>query len=339
MNAFHALKNRWRLVRGYYADRPDVAYPQEVVVELTNHCNLACVMCPHSTMKRPKGRMSEVLFQKIIDEISGQVELVYLYGTGETLLHKSFPDYTRYARERGVTTYISTNGMIMDEAAAHKLLDCGLDFLTVAMDGGVKETYERIRVKGNFDTLVQNIHTLLRVKKETGSKTRIALQMICMPENIHELDLFKALFTPEEHALLHQFRFKPLIETYNNLDQNARSNSRPCFWLWNMMSIYWDGDVPLCCTDADGTYHLGNVTGQSVLSIWRSEQMRRIRTAHRRVQYDQMPLCSSCGIPEQGYFNNATILGSILVSSAQLRKLVPLYERLVMLPLRRLQRR
>ncbi|MBF0134704.1 MAG: radical SAM protein [Magnetococcales bacterium] len=336
MAAFNTLHNRFKIMRNYYTatDRP--AYPQEVVIELTNHCNLACIMCPHQTMQRPKGRMSAGLFQKIIDEIAGHTDLVYLYGTGETLLHKQFPELTHYAHARGIATCISTNGMIMNETMALNLLTCGLDFLTVALDGGIRETYERIRVKGDFALLVQNIHTLLRVKKETGSTTRITLQMICMPENLHEIALFKALFTKEEHALLHQFRFKPLHKTYLLERQDIR-HTRPCFWLWNMMSIYWDGTVPLCCTDADGAVRLGRVTEQTIHDIWHAEPLRAIRRAHQLINYDTMPLCRSCNIPEQGYFNNLTIPGSLLVGSAWLRKLVPLYERLIMLPFQRMK--
>ncbi len=105
--------------------------------------------------------------KKIIDESAGQTELVYLYGTGESLLHKGVYDMTKYAASKGISTLLSTNGQLMDEEECRKLLTCDLEFLIIALDGGVKETYEKIRIKGDFDKLVANIKTLIRLKKRT----------------------------------------------------------------------------------------------------------------------------------------------------------------------------
>jgi MoaA/NifB/PqqE/SkfB family radical SAM enzyme len=315
------------MVKCYFNEKSRAPFfPQEIVIELTNHCNLACVMCPHSKMTRKKGFMDEVLFSKIIDEVKEHTELIYLHGTGESLLHKRLYEFTKYASSRGLTTCLSTNGTLMDEAACNRLLTCGLDYLIIAFDGGAKETYESIRVKGNFDTLIANIKSLLRVKSSIGSTTKVCLQMIYMEENADEIELFKNLFTQEEKRSVNQFRFKPLYETYA-LSQKSVHHTRPCYWLWNMMSIYWDGDVALCCMDADGAYNLGNAGRQKVSEIWNS-----LRARHRRLAYDDIPLCGTCDIPEQGYFSTMTILGSIFLSAAQVRDIIPLYEKHILLP-------
>ena len=104
--------NRLRMVSAYYnGGSMDAIYPQEVAIELTNHCNLACVMCPHSVMQREKGFMTEDTFRRIIDEIKGHTELVYLHGIGESVLHKDLNAFTGYAASQGLTTVLSTNAL------------------------------------------------------------------------------------------------------------------------------------------------------------------------------------------------------------------------------------
>ncbi len=88
------MKHRFskiKTVYSYYTNNHTVgAYPMQVGIELTNNCNLKCVMCPHPRMARQKGFIKKELFEKIIDEIKGKSEFVYLYGMGESLLHPEF---------------------------------------------------------------------------------------------------------------------------------------------------------------------------------------------------------------------------------------------------------
>ncbi|MBF0623656.1 MAG: SPASM domain-containing protein [Magnetococcales bacterium] len=309
--------------------------PREVSIELTNHCNLACVMCPHGTMQRGKGFMEQALFERIIDQCRGQVELVYLYGTGESLLDNRLPGCIRYAKERGLATDLSTNGTLLNEAWARELLTSGLDFLTVCLDGGDKETYESIRIKGNFTVLVANIRTLLRVWREVSSRTRIIIQMIVMDRNLNEVEGFRNLFTSEERNAVFQFRIKPFYDTYR-IPKEQIGTTPACFLPWNQMSILWNGDVALCCFDANGKVPLGNVWEQPLRDIWNGTVVQRIRHRQRTGQVHDLPLCSSCGVPRQGYFNPILLFGSAFFRTSRIRILIPYYEQHVLDPARKL---
>lgn len=325
------FSNRVKMVSSYLRRGAGARfYPQEIVIELTNHCNLACVMCPHEEMTRKRGYMEEGLFRKVIDEVRGKTELVYLYGTGESLLHKGLYSMTEYASDAGLATCLSTNGQLMDEESSRRLLDCGLDFLIIALDGGVKQTYESIRVRGNFERLVDNIRTLLRLKEEMRSRTNICLQMIYMEDNAYEVDLFRNLFDQRQSAQVNQFRFKPLFETYANHDRTVH-HTKPCYWLWNMMSVTWQGQVDLCCMDFDATYNFGDLNNQSVAEVWNSPAMTVLRARHGVLDYDGMRLCATCDIPEQGYFRLPYVVGSAFVDASFIRRVMPTFEKLFLL--------
>ena len=71
--------------------------PLHVDIELTNHCDLDCVMCERRNMNRPKGMMSMEMFQAVINECRDmRVDSIKLNLWGESLLHKRIIDMIRY---------------------------------------------------------------------------------------------------------------------------------------------------------------------------------------------------------------------------------------------------
>lgn len=70
-----------------------LAVPLYLDVELTNCCNIHCNMCPVGTesMKREKGFMSDVVFEKIIENIKKyKIQGVRFIRWGEPTLHPKF---------------------------------------------------------------------------------------------------------------------------------------------------------------------------------------------------------------------------------------------------------
>ncbi len=48
----------------------ELSFPTRFAVEVCADCNLACTMCHHSQMRRPKGRMPFELWKKCADQIA-----------------------------------------------------------------------------------------------------------------------------------------------------------------------------------------------------------------------------------------------------------------------------
>lgn len=302
-------------------------FPKIVGVEVTNLCNLECVMCPHSEMTRPKGTMEIDTFHRLIDEIKGRAEIVNLYGVGESLLVKNFFDYCAYAKGAGLTTCLSTNATVITPKITEKLVDCGLDFLILAVDGASQATYEQIRVGGEFEKTIAKCKLLLQEKIRKNASLNICLQIISMEATSEDVRRQKAMFTPEEQRAINQFRIKPHFDQFAQIPQKVKHRT-PCFFLWDMMNITWDGKVSLCCFDYDSSHAVGNIQEQSVGAIWNGELIRQYRKKHRARQFDDMTMCKTCSFPELGYFSPLTIWGSTLISANFQRKLVPYVEKL-----------
>ena len=72
------LLDRMKTVYGYYSNNHVLgAYPRLIGMELTNHCNLECVMCPQPQQTRDLGLMKEEFFRKVIDEVRTKSEFIY----------------------------------------------------------------------------------------------------------------------------------------------------------------------------------------------------------------------------------------------------------------------
>src|SRR5262245_19042743 len=150
-------------------------FPDPVYIESTNHCNLRCIMCPTGlgVSQRPKEYMEMGLYRRIIDEIGPMVGAAVLHSWGEPLMHPHLCDMIDYAKRANVTVETSTNITLLNEARARRVLEAGLDTLYLAMDGGTRETYERVRVNSKWDKVLRNVDGLLELKQRLGAATRV----------------------------------------------------------------------------------------------------------------------------------------------------------------------
>ena len=75
--------------------------PSVFVLEMTNRCNVNCIMCPNKRFVESElGDISTEMFDRIIDEISPTAELTMFYFLGESTLHPNFAELLRSARQR-----------------------------------------------------------------------------------------------------------------------------------------------------------------------------------------------------------------------------------------------
>ena len=74
-------------------------FPAFVDIELTNHCNLNCKMCPRFLAERKQGFMFYDGFVKVVQECKKHNTPVRLIGWGEPLLHPNIIDVIKYVKQ------------------------------------------------------------------------------------------------------------------------------------------------------------------------------------------------------------------------------------------------
>lgn len=185
-NAVFGLFNRQDTYRHTPGDPP-----LRVRIDITNKCNLLCKMCHYpNTVKDPKFDMEPALFQKIADQVLPYAAWASLACQYEAFMSRHVEEILRIAGD-GPCKHLGivTNATLWTERRIGLMLENpALETLVVSIDGGTKETYEDIRVNGNFDKLVRNLETFARMKREAGvERPVLRMNTVLMRRTAREL--------------------------------------------------------------------------------------------------------------------------------------------------------
>jgi len=178
-----------------------------VFVEVTNLCNLKCIMCNHGdhNFHRPLGVMKLKEYVKILEEvdtISANIWEFSPYWLGESFIHPQINEIlslTSTIKNKGgkfVHFNIHTNGVQLTDSNLVAIVNSSLNSILFSIDAATAETYSKIRIGGDFEKVIQNIKKLrqMRDSKRTDKKPAIIAQFILMDENAHELKKFIDMF-------------------------------------------------------------------------------------------------------------------------------------------------
>jgi MoaA/NifB/PqqE/SkfB family radical SAM enzyme len=164
--------------------------PKMLQVEVTGACNLRCPMCLvryRPPLARSAASMSLERFGQLLDEIPGLTD-VTLQGLGEPLLAPDIVGMVRLAASRGITVGFNTNATLLTRARAEELVDAGVGWLCISLDGAHAETYEAIRDGARFARVAANVRTLVEVVARAGRGTPdLSLVFVAMRRNLAEL--------------------------------------------------------------------------------------------------------------------------------------------------------
>jgi len=321
------LLNRLKIFFSYLTKRNQVpSIPIEIMVEVTNYCNIRCSMCSNPIIKRKKGYMSWDILKKLVDEIKGKAELIYLYGLGEPLLHPQIIEMIQYCKNNNLRVGLSINVTLLSEKMSQKLLNSGLDYLIFSLGGFTKETHEKILVNAKYELVHKNIMDYIRLKAETKNKLYTIIQLVYLEENKHEVNEFVKYW--KKFKQLNEVRIKPYVNfdyMPKKIEPNKSQKKPRCFYIWRQAYIYWDGTVIMCCMDADNTYPLGNINKDSLYNIWNNDKIRTIRTLHNTGNVSKCELCSVCNLSQ---FSRIIVFGISLFDSLTVKKVLPKVEKI-----------
>lgn len=311
------FKNRLKLIRSYNKKNVTVAgFPIILQIELSNRCNLNCIMCPRQNMKRIMGDMELELFKKIIDQAKGKSEVAILHFMGESMLNSHLFEMISYCRSANIKTILSTNGTLLNEEAAKKIIQSKLDILILPFDGADKETFEKVRRGANFEKVIENIRDFLEIKRNSSPFTII--QLIEMQETYKGKQEFLKRWNNYSNVttLIKPFtRWQGDLGTINNLDlEKARQigANKLCDRAWMWATICQDGEIVPCCRDYDATHKLGNLKEKKLIDIWSGETMLKFREEHLSGR-DKVDICKNCDYSPILYTSSLAKLGLLLV--------------------------
>jgi len=136
--------------------------PLYVAWQITNECNLACMHCIEESGpgKKFKDELGESQVFSVLEQMMA-LEIPYLsFSGGEPMLHPHFFEMVDYVCSRGSQLKVETNGHFLTPDTAARLRDLGVKAVQVSLDGGSRATFNKIRVLGEFDRVLEGIRHL-----------------------------------------------------------------------------------------------------------------------------------------------------------------------------------
>ena len=246
--------------------------PYLLIIDPCNFCNLKCPLCPTglNDLGRPQAMLSFEHFKAYFDPLAPYLFEAYLHNWGESMLNKQVFRMIEYAQQKNVGTNMSSNFFKVTSSDMDKLLDCGLEYLVISLDGTNQETYGQYRIGGQYDAVMANMVELIRRRNARKQKTPvIEWQFIVMKQNEHQVaeaemmakkigvDLirFIPVGMPFEFWNRKEVADKWYPSTVTGRVESDHSEQQygqaekpaPCFYLYRSMVVNPDGGVSPCC--------------------------------------------------------------------------------------------
>jgi MoaA/NifB/PqqE/SkfB family radical SAM enzyme len=140
----------------------DLGAPLYVAWQITNECNLACLHCIEESGpgKAFPDELSEREILEILDQMRA-LEVPYLsFSGGEPMVHPHFFGMVEHFCAGGGQLKIETNGHYLSPENCEKFHRLGVKAVQVSIDGASRETFNRMRVRGEFQTAVDGVRNL-----------------------------------------------------------------------------------------------------------------------------------------------------------------------------------
>jgi len=283
-------------------------FPSQVIVDVTEVCNLACIHCPHPEFKKSEhysARYLDVrLNEKMVEEVrtsgAGKTQYIRYTSNGEPLVHPKIYDMLDYAvKNSGVSVVLTTNGTILNEKRVAKLLTSGLHLIDISIDALTAETYAKIRVNGELEVTRQNVNKLLDIKHKLGAKTRIVVSFVQQPENMHESVEFEAYWKRQgaDYVVIRRLHsnageIAQIADMLRN--EPAAGHRRPCLYPWERILLNARGDLAFCPQDWVHGSVLANYGDTTIREVWQGEFYRKLREAHQSNNFCGHEFCGKC---------------------------------------------
>lgn len=164
-----------------------------VIWNLIRRCNLNCIHCYSLSADVDfPGELSTAEVFRVMDDLRAARVPVLILSGGEPLLRRDIFEISARAKAMRFYVGLSSNGALVDRAAADRVAEIGYDYVGVSLDG-IGEVHDRFRrVPGAYDASLEG----MRLLRERGIK--VGLRFTVTERNVESLPAMLDLMEAEE---------------------------------------------------------------------------------------------------------------------------------------------
>lgn len=159
--------------------------------EVTRSCNLNCIHCRAAASRGPyPGELSTEKCLALIDEIAAVSSPVIILTGGEPLLRPDIFDLASYGTQKGLRMVMATNGTLVDQTVAQKMIASGIQRVSISIDGKDAPSHDAFRQEPDaFAGAMRGIDALKAAGMEFQINTTITNANLHELKDIHNLAL------------------------------------------------------------------------------------------------------------------------------------------------------
>jgi len=250
-------------------------------------------MCANRYVEQDKfrsyGHMGMELFKRLIDECARyNIFSVRLSWRGEVFTNPDFLSCVQYAKREKKIPQVSflTNGAKLKGENAEALIDAGVDYISVSVDG-MGEMYEKIRYPSKFDRIYRNLADFKALKEKMGRKKPQIRITTLWPAIAGVSDAYYRTMSQVADKIV----YNPLKD-YSIMTQDRKSFVT-CQFLWERLFVGFDGTVHPCSNTKE-EFVIGDANQQTIRDIWLGEKMRTLRELHQQERRLEVSPCNTC---------------------------------------------
>jgi molybdenum cofactor biosynthesis enzyme MoaA len=175
--------------------------PKNIILDFDYTCNFACPSCRselinnnnHHVFAPINDRISQQIKHLIIDQIKDETVTIRWCG-GEPFISRVYSDLMEYIfsnKQAKIKHIIQTNGSYLKKKSdlVTALLPTVKD-LRVSFDAATADTYQKIRVNGQWDHLLENVRWLRQCIDQTAPECNLNADFVVQLDNYKEIPAF-----------------------------------------------------------------------------------------------------------------------------------------------------
>jgi radical SAM protein with 4Fe4S-binding SPASM domain len=286
--------------------------PTMVYIELTQNCNLSCLMCRSANTFDRSKNMPDALFERTLEELAPTATWVDLRGWGESTILPDFTAKLRITARTGARVRLVTNGLLI--TPEHFELICGTDgAIAVSVDAASPELFAQLG-RGDLNRVVANVREGTAVARRIG-RGDVYFNSVVSQFNLHELPgivelaasigIERVVMSPIKTWSGHSAGLEDVprelqeavaraTATANALGMTlqlgaalhpsqavAEALPSTCASPWTHALIDYEGHLIFCDhLISKRDYAMGNVASHSFESVWNGEVFQSLRRLH-----------------------------------------------------------
>ncbi len=305
---------------------------KRIYIEVTTRCNFNCTTCIRHSWRDEDAMLSWDDFLRIADQLHEfpNLQSVHFGGFGEPLLHPRFADMIKTLHQAGYQTEVISNGSFLTPTMCTMLMDAGLDWLFVSLDGSDQDSYETMRPGADYTSVVNNLLWIRNEKKKRSTQVPfIGIEFVATKKNFLHLSQLRRvcdhleanklvvthvlpyhesmkdeILYDQEHCLEEFGADAPLLSVRAGIPLALRTERKCRFIEGKSLVITASGKVAPCYSFMHEydcfvrgrkkrmqPCHFGDIRQETLGDIWTKEEYVRFRWAVRNSKF---PSCIDC---------------------------------------------